>query len=93
MAIMNPFQRERDDLRERIHRARSSDEARYYEEKLWRLEREMLMQDAQYFASAPMLPVPMPTSLGVDLAASETKTPLSFLKNADKKLLLIGEMA
>ena len=89
---MNPFQNERYELRERIHRARSSDEARYYEEKLWRLEREMMqMPDRHYFAAPQIQPIVNEADL--EKIKAEAQTPISFLKFADKKLLLIGEMA
>lgn len=88
MAIMNPMYNERKALQERIYMARTSDEARYYEEKLYRLEREMSMMPHMQYEPMRVAPTPMPASLGVDLAAPET--PLSFLKNADKKLLLTG---
>jgi hypothetical protein len=87
--------REREYLQQRMRRANSSDEARYLEEKLYRLEREMM--DPRQFLEPPHMqyeqmlrkPVPMPPSLGGDLVAA-LETPLSFLKNADKKLLLTG---
>lgn len=85
MAIMNPMYSDRKALQERIYMARTSDEARYYEEKLHRLEREM---PHMHYEQMRMTPVPMPASLNEVLAAPET--PLSFLKNADKKLLLTG---
>ncbi len=76
-------------LRDRIRKASSSAEARYYEEQLYRLERDMYKTrydfntdsyvDAQrYMAPVNTAPVPEP------------QTPLSFLKSADKKLLLTG---
>ena len=84
---MNPLYRERDELQRRIHMARSSDEARYYEEKLWRLEREaMLLPQREY---EQMRMAPMPPSFDA-FQKAEAETPLSFLKNADKKLLLTG---
>jgi hypothetical protein len=90
MAIMNPMydHGEFGYLQDRIRRASSAAEARHYEEKLYRLEREMSMSSRMQYEQMRITPVPMPTSLGVDLAAPET--PLSFLKNADKKLLLTG---
>ena len=88
---MNPFQNERYELRERIHRARSSDEARYYEEKLWRLEPEMMqMPDRHYFAAPQIQPIVNEADLEKIKIEIETQTPLSFLKTADKKLLLTG---
>ena len=88
---MNPFQNERYELRERIHRARSSDEARYYEEKLWRLEREMMQMPDRFHPMA--LPAPIVNEADLEKIKAEAQTPISFLKFADKKLLLIGEMA
>jgi hypothetical protein len=78
-----------DYLRDRIRKASSSAEARHYEEKLYRLENEMRgyrydintdsWGDAQrYIAPTNTTPIPEP------------QTPLSFLKSADKKLLLTG---
>lgn len=92
MAITNPMMNEIGYLRDRIRKASSSAEARYYEEKLYRLEGEMYRGrydvntdsyvDAQrYFAPVNTAPIPEP------------QTPLSFLKSADKKLLLTGEIA
>ena len=76
-------------LRDRIRKASSSSEARYYEEQLCRLENEARgyrydlntdsFVDAQRYM-APVNTTPIP----------EPQTPLSFLKNADKKLLLTG---
>jgi hypothetical protein len=76
-------------LRDRIRKASSSSEARYYEEKLYRLEYEMrgyrydLNTDS--FADAQRYMAPINMTL-----IPEPETPLSFLKNADKKLLLTG---
>jgi hypothetical protein len=90
MAIMNPMydHGEFAYLRDRIRKASSAAEARHYEEKLYRLEREMSMMPHMHYEQMRMTPVPMPASLNEVLAAPET--PLSFLKNADKKLLLTG---
>lgn len=87
MTIMNPMYGELDHLHRRMREARSGDEMRYYEEKLYRLEREMtmMMPSPMQYEQMRIAPRPMPTSLG---AAPET--PLSFLKYADKKLLLTG---
>jgi hypothetical protein len=76
-------------LRDRIRKASSSAEARHYEEKLYRLEYEMrgsrydintdsYVDAFRYMAPVNTMPVPEP------------QTPLSFLKNADNKLLLTG---
>ena len=92
MAITNPMMNEIGYLRERIRKASSIAETRHYEEKLYRLESEMYRGrydintdsyvDAQrYFAPVNTAPIPEP------------QTPLSFLKSADKKLLLTGEIA
>ena len=87
--FMHPMAGEIDHLRDRIRKASSSAEARYYEEKLYRLECEMrgyrydLNTDSYVDAQRYMMQVnttPIP----------EPQTPLSFLKNADKKLLLTG---
>lgn len=78
-------------LRDRIRKASSSGEARYYEEQLYRLECEMrgnrydintdsYVDAFRYMAPVSAAPAPVP----------EPQTPLSFLKNADKKLLLTG---
>jgi hypothetical protein len=86
MAIMHPMydHGEFGYLQDRIRRASSADEARHYEEKLYRLEREM----SSHMHQMRITPVPMPASFNEVPAAPET--PLSFLKNADKKLLLTG---
>lgn len=92
MAISNPMMNEVYYLRDRIRKASSSAEAGHYVDMLYRLEGEMYKKqynintdsyvDAQrYFA--PVNTAPMP----------EPQTPLSFLKSADKKLLLTGEIA
>jgi len=76
-------------LRDRIRKASSSGEARYYEEQLYRLECEMrgnrydintdsYADSFRYMAPVNTTPIP------------ELQTPLSFLKSADKKLLLTG---
>lgn len=87
MAIINPLYSEREHLQRRMREARSGDEMRYYEEKLYRLERELFSPHMQY-EQMRIAPVPMPASFNEVPAAPET--PLSFLKNADKKLLLTG---
>ncbi len=76
-------------LRDRIRKASSGAEARYYEEQLYRLESERrgyrydLNTDSYVDAQRYMMQVnTTPTP--------EPQTPLSFLKNADKKLLLTG---
>jgi len=85
-------------LRDRICKATSGSEARHYEEKLCRLESEMrsgrydINTDSyvdtrgmrQYALAANTVPIPNPTPI------PEPQTPLSFLKSADKKLLLTG---
>jgi hypothetical protein len=78
-----------DYLRDRIRKASSVAESRHYEDRLYRLESEMYKRqynintdswaDAQRYI-APVNTTPIP----------EPQTPLSFLKNADKKLLLTG---
>jgi hypothetical protein len=78
-----------DYLRDRIRRASSATESRHYEDRLYRLESEMRSRrydintdsyvDAQrYMMQVNTTPIPEP------------QTPLSFLKNADNKLLLTG---
>ena len=92
MAIMNSmssshYERERDYLRQSIRSSRSSDEARYYEEKLWRLERELMRVEQMSYMT------PTPEFLGFNEVPKTVKkeiTPLSFLSNADTKLLLTG---
>ena len=73
-------------LRDRIRRASSAAEARHYEEKLYRLEHEA--SSRMYYEQQRITTVPLPASFNEVPAAPET--PLSFLKNADKKLLLTG---
>jgi hypothetical protein len=86
---MHPLRNEIEYLRDRIRSASSGAEARHYEERLHRLEREMYNRrydintdsyvDAQrYMMQVNTTPIPEP------------QTPLSFLKNADTKLLLTG---
>jgi hypothetical protein len=89
MAIMRPMydHGEFGYLQDRIRRASSADEARHYEERLYRLKHEMSSR-MQYDEQMRMAPLPMPASFNEVPAAPET--PLSFLKNADKKLLLTG---
>ena len=88
-SFMLPMAGEIDYLRDRIRRASSSAESRHYEERLYRLESEMRSRrydintdsyvDAQqYMMQVNTTPIPEP------------QTPLSFLKNADTKLLLTG---
>ncbi len=85
--------REIEDLLERSRMARNRDEHDYYRHRARELEREMFMRDVGYYQEPPRL---MPTSLGsndLEKPKAEDKTPISFLKSADTKLLLIGEMA
>jgi hypothetical protein len=88
MAIMHPMydHGEFGYLQDRIRRASSADEARHYEEKLYRLKHEM--SSRMQYEQMRMAPPLMPASFNEVPAAPET--PLSFLKNADKKLLLTG---
>lgn len=73
---------------ERMRRAGSRSEHEYYRDRLRDLE--MRMHPAYYYDDLKRV-MPMPTQIGVDLAkAPEPVTPLSFLKSADKKLLLTG---
>ena len=90
------FERDLDELRHRMDRAKSRDEHEYYEMRY----REVLRERERYYMRS--MPVPMhlidPPSLeqkAIDKMAAEApkKTELSFLSSADKKLLLIGEMA
>lgn len=89
---MNPMLSERDHLRERMHRARSADERRYFEELLYQLERNMMVPPWHH---DPMRNTPMTPPLGFlnEVEKPKAITPLSFLNTADKKLLLIGELA
>lgn len=86
----NSYRREIDHLLDRSRMARSRDEHDYYLGRARELERELSMRDARYFEPPRMMPLPAPASIGVDPAKTEPETPLSFLKNADKKLLLTG---
>ena len=89
MAMLNPLMNEIEYFRDRIRKASSSAEARHYEEKLYRLESERrgylydLNTDSYVDAQRYMMQVN--TAL-----MPEPQTPLSFLKNADNKLLLTG---
>lgn len=95
MAItMPPFERDLYDLRERMNRARSRDEFEYYETRYREAMREY------DYARMRMMPPPQymiePKSIeqrAIDKAVASKPTELSFLSSADKKLLLIGEMA
>lgn len=96
MAIIDSYHREREHLRERIHRARSRDEAQYFEEQLYRLEREAEIRMGYGPRMAPPMmfdPRALPPSVGVDLEKPKAEpTALSFLSKADKKLLLTGAL-
>jgi len=73
--------------------AGSRDEHDHFMRRAHELEREMFMRNVGHYREPPLL---MPTSLGQadpEKPKAEDKTPISFLKSADKKLLLIGEMA
>lgn len=70
-----------------MREARSSNEHEYYRHRLYEAERRLHM-GSFYDAPQRMMPIPAPLSL-----APDPVTPLSFLSKADKKLLLIGEMA
>jgi hypothetical protein len=88
MSSMSSIHHERDYLRQAIRSSRSSDEARYYEEKLWRLDRELMHVEQMNYRA------PAPEFLGFNEVPKTVKkeiTPLSFLSNADTKLLLTGE--
>ena len=89
---MPPFERDLYDLRERMNRARSRDEFEYYETRYREAMREydyarMRMMPPQYMIEPKSI-----EQKAIDLAAIKP-TELSFLSSADKKLLLIGEMA
>ena len=89
MNSMNSMHHERDYLMQAIRSSRSSNEARYYEEKLWRLDRELMHVEEMHYKTRPEF-------LGFNEAPKIVKkevTPLSFLSNADTKLLLTGEVA
>ena len=77
-------------LRDRIRRASSATESRHYEDRLYRLEGEM--RDTRYdFNTDTFWPEPRQYMAAINtLPVPEPETPLSFLKNADKKLLLTG---
>ena len=90
MAIL--MQSEYEDLKYRMNTAQSRNEYEYYREKLRDLEqyhaqRELIRYNPVITGTADMARNPAPIPM------QETITPLSFLKNADKKLLLTGEMA
>jgi len=88
MAIMHPLEREREDLRMRMNRASSRDEYEYFRDRLHDLERRDMMF---YPPERAVMPLPsLPSMLSL---APDPETPLSFLSKADKKLLLIGEIA
>lgn len=87
MAI-NTYDRLSDEARycdERMRRANSRDEYEYYRNRLHELERRT-MDSYNYYLNEQrrVMPAPMPS------LAPEPTTPLTFLKSADKKLLLIG---
>ena len=89
------FERDLDELRHRMDRARSRDEHEYYEMRYREVLRErenyhMRMMPPQYLIDPKMV-----EQKAIDKMATEApkKTELSFLSSADKKLLLIGEMA
>lgn len=94
MAILNTMYAERDELRHRMDRASCRDEYEYFRNRLYELERREMgrmrdMHDMRYFSEAPrVMPAPPPLTVGVDLAAPAKPDPLSFLLNANKKLLL-----
>lgn len=69
-----------------MHTARSHDEYAYYRARLRELEHRAMRGS---FYEPPRLGPSMPPLP----SAPSAVTPLSFLSNADKKLLLIGEMA
>jgi hypothetical protein len=85
MAIMNPMYAEMDHLRERMNIARSRDEYEYFRDRLRELERRASMSMFGYDEPRRVMLTPPPLTL-----APEPVTPLSFLKSADKKLLLTG---
>jgi hypothetical protein len=85
----NSYRREIDHLVDRARMARSRDEHDYYLGRARELERELSMRDARYFEPPRMMPLPAPTSFGVDLAKSEAPA-LAFLNSANK-LLLVGD--
>ena len=81
------FERDLDDLRLRMDRARSRDEYEYYQMRYRELMRE---REIGYMR---MMPQYIPDPPSVKPTEAPKKTELSFLSSADKKLLLIGEMA
>jgi len=88
MAIINPMYAERDHLRMRMDRASCRDEYEYFRERLHELEHREMVRDMRYINEPPRIqPVPAPTSLTTDPAKPD---PLSFMRNANNKLLLIG---
>lgn len=84
MAISNPMHSEMQHLRDRMYMARSRDEHEYFSDRLRELERRS-MGFYGYDEARRVVATPPPLTL-----APEPITPLSFLKSADKKLLLTG---
>ena len=81
------YESRRDELRhlERcMQTARSRDEHDYYRSRLYEAERRLHMNQ---FYDEPKRVMPMPPPLTL---APDPVTPLTFLKTADKKLLLTG---
>lgn len=91
MAITKPISGEREDLRFRMDRARSRDEYEYFRDRLREFDRREMMhfQDMAYLHNVPPL-MPMPNPLAMDPAAPAKPDPLSFMRIANNKLLLIG---
>lgn len=86
MAIStNGIQSEMSYLRERASRAGSLDEFEHYERRLREMKMRYDMERRLYSYEQPrMMPTVMPS------LAPDPVTPLTFLKTADKKLLLTG---
>lgn len=86
MAIStHAIQSEMSYLRERASRAGSRDEFEYYNRKLRDLEMRYDIESRLYsYEQSHMMPKVVPSQ------APDPVTPLTFLKTADKKLLLTG---
>lgn len=91
MAIMNSMIGEREELRRRMDCARSRDEYEYYRDRMYELERRETMRyrDMNFLQDVPRYP-PQTPKLMMDPAAPATPDPLSFMRNANNNLLLIG---
>ena len=81
---------EREELRRRMDCARGRDEYEYYRDRLRDLDRRenMHYRDMMFYPERRVMPAPPPLTLPP--AEPATPDPLSFMRNANNKLLLIG---